>query len=483
MQYVWILVFLPLVLGIFILFSSSIFNQANALSCEGPITVQKSFEDSGVVFFGEVISKKYFLVDKEYGFEDSIVKFKLIESFKGFSNKTMTVETSEWFFDPTYEVGNDYVVFAFGQPGKPLSHQLCTIQSLVSEEEILDELRLLKESTTCPKAVYMDEKHEKYSINAIQCVEKKIKNCDLPKTTFRYIAGPLNLSLEKSSGHCFIDILQQDWGDYGSRPYQYECFFTEINEWKSWQNSTGGTFYNGLADCDEAILEELTPQTIKNMIENLSPEFKTPKQQTNVGILPSEVQCKEGLELIFKSTDGSPACVKPKTAEKLIERGWANDVQNHISVSELFPEIPDADWTVTDKDVAEIENAFTDRYGILEGESWRYYNQNDDLQIFVGVMKIDNSKNPKDYFDFQQGIISKTENVGSMLIFDENALNSIDSEKCSGQKQAYDDGSIIFYILCQKEDFVFQITTSTYKDDLVEEYGIDFANSVSIKIR
>ena len=103
------------------------------------------------------------------------------------------------------------------------------------------ELDFAQESTTCPKAVYMDEKHEKYSINAIQCVEKKIENCDLSKTTFRYIAGPLNLSLEKSSGDCFIDILQQDWGDYGSRPYQYECSFTEINEWKSWQNSTGGT--------------------------------------------------------------------------------------------------------------------------------------------------------------------------------------------------------------------------------------------------
>ena len=33
--------------------------------------------------------------------------------------------------------------------------------------------------------------------------------------------------------------------------------------------------------------------------------------------------CKEGLELIFKTTDGSPACVKPITAEILIQRGWA----------------------------------------------------------------------------------------------------------------------------------------------------------------
>lgn len=69
-------------------------------------------------------------------------------------------------------------------------------------------------------------------------------------------------------------------------------------------------------------LEELTPEIIRSMVENLSPEFKTPKQQTNVGILSSEVECKKDLQLIFKSSNGNPACVKPDTKTKLIERGW-----------------------------------------------------------------------------------------------------------------------------------------------------------------
>ena len=47
------------------------------------------------------------------------------------------------------------------------------------------------------------------------------------------------------------------------------------------------------------------------------------KHQIKQGIEPMNVICKEGLELIFKSSNNSPACVKPKTAEKLIERGWA----------------------------------------------------------------------------------------------------------------------------------------------------------------
>lgn len=33
--------------------------------------------------------------------------------------------------------------------------------------------------------------------------------------------------------------------------------------------------------------------------------------------------CDDRLELVVKVSDGSPVCVKPATAEKLVERGWA----------------------------------------------------------------------------------------------------------------------------------------------------------------
>ncbi len=49
----------------------------------------------------------------------------------------------------------------------------------------------------------------------------------------------------------------------------------------------------------------------------------SPHKQVSSGTNPQDVICSEGLELIFKSTDNSPACVKPSTAEKLIQRGWA----------------------------------------------------------------------------------------------------------------------------------------------------------------
>ena len=51
----------------------------------------------------------------------------------------------------------------------------------------------------------------------------------------------------------------------------------------------------------------------------------TPLQQIKKGISPQDVKCKTGLELIFKATDGSPACVTIFTKDKLVSRGWAKN--------------------------------------------------------------------------------------------------------------------------------------------------------------
>jgi hypothetical protein len=48
-----------------------------------------------------------------------------------------------------------------------------------------------------------------------------------------------------------------------------------------------------------------------------------PKMQMNDGVAPQDVECKNGLELVLKASDGSAACVKPNTKELLLIRGWA----------------------------------------------------------------------------------------------------------------------------------------------------------------
>jgi len=72
------------------------------------------------------------------------------------------------------------------------------------------------------------------------------------------------------------------------------------------------------------VITSSTPEpSPPSIIETLSP-----KKQLAKGISPSDVSCKAGLELIFKYTDGSPACVKAETINKLISRGWAINSEN-----------------------------------------------------------------------------------------------------------------------------------------------------------
>jgi len=55
------------------------------------------------------------------------------------------------------------------------------------------------------------------------------------------------------------------------------------------------------------------------------PVVKPPLKQVSLGVNPNSVVCKAGFELVLKEGNDSPACVKPTTAEKLIQRGWARE--------------------------------------------------------------------------------------------------------------------------------------------------------------
>ncbi|HUU49018.1 MAG TPA: dienelactone hydrolase family protein [Nitrosopumilaceae archaeon] len=69
--------------------------------------------------------------------------------------------------------------------------------------------------------------------------------------------------------------------------------------------------------------------------------FPPPLKQINDGIEPTDVTCAEGLELVLKFANGKPACLKPSSVSKLIERGWAihvlpNYEKNENNNSEIF---------------------------------------------------------------------------------------------------------------------------------------------------
>jgi len=49
----------------------------------------------------------------------------------------------------------------------------------------------------------------------------------------------------------------------------------------------------------------------------------SPHSQKKMGIPAYDTICKSNFELIFKSANNSPTCVKSQTAQKLVSRGWA----------------------------------------------------------------------------------------------------------------------------------------------------------------
>ncbi len=79
-----------------------------------------------------------------------------------------------------------------------------------------------------------------------------------------------------------------------------------------------------IARGDKLVEQQLT---LADFHEKLNKDERTlpyPKQQSDAGVLPENIICYNGLELIFKASDNSPACVKSTTVQKLIDRGWAS---------------------------------------------------------------------------------------------------------------------------------------------------------------
>lgn len=51
----------------------------------------------------------------------------------------------------------------------------------------------------------------------------------------------------------------------------------------------------------------------------------SPLKQLKLGIVLKNITCNNNFQLIIKAKDGTPACVKPETATKLLGIGWAKD--------------------------------------------------------------------------------------------------------------------------------------------------------------
>jgi hypothetical protein len=70
------------------------------------------------------------------------------------------------------------------------------------------------------------------------------------------------------------------------------------------------------------VLPMMSNESMLDQQDELKIIHKSPRAQVRSGIASTEVVCKEGFELLLKTTDGSPVCVKETNVFKIIERGW-----------------------------------------------------------------------------------------------------------------------------------------------------------------
>jgi len=82
--------------------------------------------------------------------------------------------------------------------------------------------------------------------------------------------------------------------------------------------------------------------------------IQTPPQQLRLGTESKDVLCHDGFVLIIKSENGSPACVKSQTVQKLVERGWGLK----ISPSNIEPGTSHANKTITATNIVDANNIF-----------------------------------------------------------------------------------------------------------------------------
>ncbi len=80
-----------------------------------------------------------------------------------------------------------------------------------------------------------------------------------------------------------------------------------------------------LYDVDETLY--ISPHSIPAANYDPNKQFILPPLKlAKAGIPIDEINCKDGLKLVIKANNSSPACVKYESVDPLISRGWAMEI-------------------------------------------------------------------------------------------------------------------------------------------------------------
>jgi len=74
-------------------------------------------------------------------------------------------------------------------------------------------------------------------------------------------------------------------------------------------------------ELDESMMEDNMHTMEGSMGDHMAPPLK----QMAMGVDAHDVKCNDGFKIIFKATNGMPACVKSSSVDRLVEIGWASN--------------------------------------------------------------------------------------------------------------------------------------------------------------
>ena len=110
-----------------------------------------------------------------------------------------------------------------------------------------------------------------------------------------------------------------------------------------------GLIFLQYASAQYAKTEPETPMHDAEMKKTNS-QPSAPLVQIAQGIAPSDVKCRDNLQLVFKSSNNMPACVKPSSAHRLVELGWAKPGGTTSVDTKPSETIHKIDLSATEKD-------------------------------------------------------------------------------------------------------------------------------------
>jgi hypothetical protein len=94
---------------------------------------------------------------------------------------------------------------------------------------------------------------------------------------------------------------------------------------------------------DEQVMEDdmTDDDASEEMMTTSMESIASPLQQLKSGTDPHEIQCGEGMKLVFKASNFRPSCIKESSHDVLLQRGWvsAHD-PSHEDLMGMMESIP-----------------------------------------------------------------------------------------------------------------------------------------------